>query len=193
MHKTEIQYNSETKRHYFVICDETGTELFQSGEWNTEKECRDGLVGFAKLCQDGRFDANTKLRERKSLYYYQYVSDDKEVWGEGVLRKSMQECSSDYLLLMKLMEEEAVVEEVDSIPLDPNIINFLFSLDGADVNSEINPTDAKQWEIVWGRDQKEKRQFELWSNDNIRNKFTKKYFKDLPKAKSDTPAGKEEP
>jgi len=203
MHKTQIQYDSESKRYFFVIMNEQGTELFRSGEWNTEKECKDGITGFTTLMQNGKIYTNKKEIYDKNGYscYYNYISDKTEIWGRGPLRRSTPECNEQDAALKEILCGEQNEGNIEYIPLDPASIDFLYSLDGAGYKEpEKNPTQEKQWEIAWETRSGKKspdgtveiRQFELWRNETIREKFTKEYFKNLPGLPNSSDQGKEE-
>lgn len=191
-HATEVLYNSEEKRYYFVIRNENGMLLFQSGEWNTEKECSAGITGFMELLQTGCFDANCLPQKLNDQFYISFVSDQDEIWGRSPLEKTYEESLADYHSLKRLLAGENNITSKNSIPLDPRIIDFLYSLDGAGYkNPEMNPTNERQWEIAWESrisfnetgNLTEMRQFELWKNETLQNSFTKQYFKELPKSK----------
>ncbi|MCR5458959.1 MAG: hypothetical protein K6F51_03580 [Acetatifactor sp.] len=200
MYKTEIQYNSSDKRFFFVISDEKGVLLFQSGEWNTEKECRDGFTGFKELLEKGSFDKNTLPTEQEDHFQNRYVSDKNEIWGHGAAKKSMKECKIQYEALKNLLKNSNSEETLEQIPLDPRSLSFLYSLDGAGTDPKENPTNEKQWELKWSvslsvpddKDTFEERQFELWKNETIRDQFTKKYFINLPKSSEEEDTVKED-
>lgn len=198
MNRAEIHYNSNDKRFFFVIRNENGSELFQSGEWYTEQECADGITGFTELLQQGSFEARKKPRNHENQYFIQFVSDQNEIWGRSALRQRYEESLADYEALKSIFQGEVSVVNVESIPLDRKIMDFLYSLDGAGYKDpEKNPTDEKQWEIAWevrtgtngAGEETEMRQFELWRNHTLQNSFVKNYFKNLPEGtKTENPA-----
>ena len=167
-----VMKSKESENYRFIIHEETAGMLFQSGEWKSMKDCMDGIKKFREKVRAGSFGTKV-IKQKGSKYYREYRDEKNSLWGYGTEKTNESGCVEEYKVLKAALETEGViVNQKDVLPMDPKIIDFLFSLDGCGFKkdgtaSEYNPARVKQWENP---------QFIMWENNNIKEKFFRKFF-----------------
>ena len=161
-----------SENYYFILHDESAGMIFQSGEWETEKACLNGVWLFRQLVQAGSYE-EVRIKRKGNSYFREYRDRDNKVWGYGTQQNSENGCNKEYETLKNAMKASGrIVNQKEVLPIDPKIMDFLFSLDGCgfDENGQAaatNPAQVKQWENP---------EFMLWNNDIVREKFFKRFF-----------------
>lgn len=170
-----VMKSSESEGYLFVLHEETAGMLFQSGEWSNMDDCMKGIPAFRKKVQAGSFHAK-KIKRKGSKYYREYRDEKNKLWGYGTEKPNESECEAEYdTLKTALGTDGIIVNQKEFLPMDPKIIDFLFSLDGRGFKSDgkaakSNPAKVKQWANP---------RFIMWGNDAVREGFFRRFF-ELP-------------
>ena len=161
------------KDDYFYVIVGSGDEVyFQSTKYTTIYSCRDAIYSLQNNLRKYQ-DKYIQIVERDGKFYFDVKAANYVSLGKSTVFYSEQECRDALSRFVDFMQQPGSIlaekkeMNTDELPLDPRIMNYMFSLDGKGFDKDgnvlpDNPTGIKQWEHP---------KSVLWSNTVIREKY----------------------
>lgn len=189
--KAIIEKNKLRPGYYTHIYDENDSQLLYFPRCENVQECLSLIYELNISNKNNNLVYTTENSENNKIIFSVYSKDTFKEFGFAILDSDMTDPKNYFNLFVSILNnkgeiidttaatdvyydvEQMTLNNINTtqstveIPFDPNIMNYMFSLDGVGFDNsnnalQENPTDIKQWEH---------NDSIFWSNKVLREQF----------------------